>query len=70
MSHKNLEELLRTVGNPVNMIRNSQIGAYVYPVVPPNTRIGAMSSGLGANRAYSSINPITWWTSTSRGPTP
>lgn len=35
MSHKNLEELLQAVGNPVNMIRNSQIGAYVYPVVPP-----------------------------------
>ena len=29
-----LEDLLRTVGNPVNLLRNSQIGAYVYPVVP------------------------------------
>ncbi len=34
MSSKNLEELLQTIGNPVNMLRNSQIGAYVYPVVP------------------------------------
>ena len=34
MSHKNLEELLRASGNPVAMLRNSQIGAYVYPVVP------------------------------------
>jgi vanillate/3-O-methylgallate O-demethylase len=34
MSHKNLEELLRAAGNPVTMLRNSQIGAYVYPVVP------------------------------------
>ena len=34
MSSKNLEELLQTTGNPVNMLRNSQIGAYVYPVVP------------------------------------
>jgi vanillate/3-O-methylgallate O-demethylase len=34
MSHKNLEELLKAVGNPVDMLRNSQIGAYVYPVVP------------------------------------
>jgi len=33
MSHKNLEELLKAVGNPVTMLRNSQIGAYVYPVV-------------------------------------
>jgi vanillate/3-O-methylgallate O-demethylase len=31
---KSLEDLLKTVGNPVNMLRNSQIGAYVYPVVP------------------------------------
>ena len=34
MSSKNLEEQLQTAGNPVNMLRNSQIGAYVYPVVP------------------------------------
>src|SRR5687767_9413024 len=31
---KNLEEVLRAAGNPVTMLRNSQIGAYVYPVVP------------------------------------
>ena len=34
MSYRNLEELLRAVGNPATMLRNSQIGAYVYPVVP------------------------------------
>jgi vanillate/3-O-methylgallate O-demethylase len=34
MSSQSLEALLQTVGNPVNMLRNSQIGAYVYPVVP------------------------------------
>lgn len=34
MSHANLEQLLRSVSNPVAMLRNSQIGAYVYPVVP------------------------------------
>jgi len=34
MQHRNLEELLRSAGNPVTMLRNSQIGAYVYPVVP------------------------------------
>ena len=27
--------LLKTVNNPVDMLRNSQIGAYVYPVVAP-----------------------------------
>ncbi len=34
MSHRNLDELLQATGNPVPMLRNSQIGAYVYPVVP------------------------------------
>ena len=34
MSAKNLEEVLKAAGNPVTMLRNSQIGAYVYPVVP------------------------------------
>ena len=31
---KNLEDVLRAAGSPVDMLRNSQIGAYVYPVVP------------------------------------
>ena len=34
MSSKNLEELLQTAGNPVNMLRNSQINARIFPVVP------------------------------------
>jgi len=34
MSEKSLEDVLQEVGNPVKMLRNSQIGAYVYPVVP------------------------------------
>ena len=35
MTNQNLEDVLQTVGNPAEMLRNSQIGAYVYPVVPP-----------------------------------
>ncbi len=35
MSKKNLEDVLQSAGNPVDMLRNSQVGAYVYPVVPP-----------------------------------
>ena len=31
----NLEEVLQNAGNTVDMLRNSQIGAYVYPVVAP-----------------------------------
>ena len=35
MSANNLEQVLQAAGNPVEMLRNSQIGAYVYPVVAP-----------------------------------
>ena len=34
MSHRSLEDVLRAVGNPVELVRNSQIGPYVYPKVP------------------------------------
>jgi vanillate/3-O-methylgallate O-demethylase len=33
MSQKSLEEKLRAAGNPVDMLRNSQIGPYAFPVV-------------------------------------
>ncbi len=35
MSAKTLEDLIQAAGNPVNLLRNSQTGPYVYPVVPP-----------------------------------
>ena len=34
MNDANLETVLKAAGNPVEMLRNSQLGAYVYPVVP------------------------------------
>ena len=34
MSHENFETVLKSHANPVQMLRNSRIGAYVYPVVP------------------------------------
>ena len=34
MSQRSLEDILKSVDNTVDMLRNSQIGAYVYPVVP------------------------------------
>ena len=34
MTPSNLQELLDESGNTVELLRNSQIGAYVYPVVP------------------------------------
>jgi vanillate/3-O-methylgallate O-demethylase len=35
MSGKSLEDVLNSVDSTVDMLRNSQIGAYVYPVVAP-----------------------------------
>jgi vanillate/3-O-methylgallate O-demethylase len=35
MAHRSFEDVLKAVRNPVELLRNSQIGAYVYPVVPP-----------------------------------
>jgi len=34
MAQQSLEDLLRSAGNAVTLLRNSKIGAYVYPVVP------------------------------------
>jgi len=34
MTQRSLEQLLEGAGNPVTLLRNSQLGAYVYPVVP------------------------------------
>jgi vanillate/3-O-methylgallate O-demethylase len=34
MSAKNLQEVLDRAGDTVELLRNSQIGAYIYPVVP------------------------------------
>jgi len=34
VSHKSLEALIQAVGGPVSLLRNSQSGPYVYPVVP------------------------------------
>ena len=34
MSAKNLQDVLDQAGNTVELLRNSQLGAYIYPVVP------------------------------------
>ncbi len=34
MKPRNLEDVIKAAGNVVDMLRNSQIGAYIYPVVP------------------------------------
>jgi glycine cleavage system aminomethyltransferase T len=35
MANANLESLIQSAGGAVNLLRNSQTGPYVYPVVPP-----------------------------------
>jgi glycine cleavage system aminomethyltransferase T len=35
MSRRSLEDAMKAAGGAVNLLRNSQIGPYVYPVVPP-----------------------------------
>jgi glycine cleavage system aminomethyltransferase T len=35
VSLKSLEDVLQAAGNPVKLLRNSQTGPYLYPVVPP-----------------------------------
>ena len=34
MSHQSLEDVLQSAGSPVQLLRNSQIGPYAFPVVP------------------------------------
>lgn len=47
MTPRNLQDILQSAGNPVEMLRNSQIGAYVYPVVP-----GEFSNWRDEQRAW------------------
>jgi len=35
MSHQSLEDSIQAAGSPAELLRNSQTGPYVYPVVPP-----------------------------------
>src|SRR5207247_8948977 len=35
MSYQTLEDTLQAAGNPVTLLRNSQIGPYAFPVVRP-----------------------------------
>jgi vanillate/3-O-methylgallate O-demethylase len=46
MSQRSLEQLLKTI-NPVDLLKNSKVGAYVYPVVP-----GEFSNWRDEQRAW------------------
>ncbi|MEI9963619.1 MAG: hypothetical protein WDM92_01835 [Caulobacteraceae bacterium] len=52
--------MLNASGNTVDLLRNSQLGAYVYPVVPSDSATGAMSRSRGAPRRCCSTSPTTW----------
>jgi len=47
MIHTNLEQVLAAAGDPVTLLRNSRVGAYVYPVVP-----GEFSNWRDEQRAW------------------
>jgi hypothetical protein len=66
MEHRSLNDLLQSVENPVQMLRNSQIGAYVYPVVPRSSATGARSSRRGVKAPSCSTSRTTWRKSRSR----
>ena len=34
MAPQNLQQVIDAAGSPVELLRNSQIGSYIYPVVP------------------------------------
>jgi hypothetical protein len=34
MKDKSLEDLIRSTGNPIDYLRNSQVGVFAFPVVP------------------------------------
>ncbi len=57
---KNLEEVLKAAGNPVTMLRNSQIGAYVYPVVPSEFSNWRDEQMAWRKRRCCSISRTTW----------
>ena len=64
MSHQSLEQLLQSAGNPVQMLRNSQIGAYVSPVVPSefsyNERSGLSLGVVDPNINIGDVLTLVW----------
>ncbi len=67
MAYKNLEEALQAAGNPVKMLRNSQIGAYVYPVVAPEFTNWRDEQRAWRRPACCSTSRTTWSTCSCAG---
>ncbi len=60
-----LEQVLAKAGNTVEMLRNSQIGAYVYPVVAGEFSNWRTEQWACVTRPCCSTRRTTWSTSTS-----
>ena len=60
VSARNLQEVLDRSGNIVELLRSSQIGTYIYPVVRPSSPTGGASSVPGARRPSCSTSPTIW----------
>ena len=68
MTASNLQEVLDNAPSTVELLRNSQEGAYVYPVVPTSSPTGAEQVAWARPRCCSTSR-TTWRTCTSRART-
>ena len=60
MKDKSLEDLIRSTGNPIDYLRNSQVGIFTFPVVPAEFTSWRMNSGDGARPLHLRISHIIW----------
>jgi hypothetical protein len=70
MSQKSLEQVLQSAANPVNMLRNSQIGAYVYPVVPSEEGGGTKKTTVERHRQLEvrvKVSPVPYASTAREG---
>ena len=59
MSQESLEDVLQRAGSAVQLLRNSQIGPYAFPVVPSEFTNWRDECAPGVKRAHFSISLIT-----------
>jgi len=60
MGARNLEKILAATADTVNMLRNSQLGAYVYRGSPPIQQLAQRAVGVAAQRRASLTSHTTW----------
>ena len=69
MATSNLQQVLDAAGNTVELLRNSQIGTYIYPVVPAEFSNWRREQKAWRETAVLSTRPTTWSMSSSRART-